>query len=107
MSPEARYRAANRAMWAAWGLFFGLLVYSSIFGPVRMSRDPVFTVAFIALVVMIPLEIALASYAYKTVLCGRCKHRFFDRMFVLFPIKFGCAKCDASIEDAFLLSKEG
>ncbi len=97
---------ANRAMWASWGLFAALAIYSAINGPFRLSREPLFTLGFILLLLAMVAQFWLAKRAYKTVHCGKCRHRFFDRMFVIFPAKSGCSKCDASIEDAWVWQGE-
>ncbi|GEM_PF-5149952 len=106
MDAKARYRAANLAMWASWALFFALVIYSALYAPFRLSRTPLFTFGFLAMLVAFALSFGFGVRAYKTVHCGKCRHRFFDRLFVFFPIKHGCSKCDASIDDAFIVPKE-
>ncbi|MDE1468173.1 hypothetical protein [Aurantiacibacter sp. D1-12] len=94
-------------MWLSWGLFFALIAYSVAFGPFRLHREPLFSYGFVVMLAAIVLQFWLARRAYKSVHCGKCKHRFFDRMFVIFPTKHGCSKCDASLDHAFLYQEEG
>lgn len=106
MSAQSRYRLANRAMWASWGLFFALVVYGTIYGPFRLHREPLFTSGFFLMLALMVLTFWSANKARKTVHCGKCNHRFFDGLFVLFPVKKGCSKCDAPLEHAYLYSGE-
>ena len=93
-------------MWVSWGLLLALIVYALLYGPVRPARDPLFGVGFLAMLVAIGFSLWAANRARKTVHCGKCRHRFFDGLFVLFPVKEGCSKCDASLDHAFVYDGE-
>ena len=93
-------------MWLSWGLLAALIAYTMYFGPFRLSREPVFVLGFVAMLAAIGYSLWAANRARKTVHCGKCRNRFFDGLFVIFPVKEGCSKCDASLDHAFVWTGE-
>ncbi|VVT03873.1 hypothetical protein [Erythrobacter sp. EC-HK427] len=102
MSPKARYRLANWSWWLALALFAFLAIYLPSKAPWGDAELLLFLLAFAAaalLIIFIPL---FALIAWRTVYCGECGGRFFDPIFITFPVQGGCKNCRAPIENAVI-----
>ena len=101
MSALTRYRLANVVgLWLPTAVFATMIIAGVALAPLSHVAGTVFVVFFLALFIVLALGLACTAYAFATVRCGECEKRFFDLVFLVFPVQGGCRRCAEPIEHA-------
>jgi hypothetical protein len=87
-------------MWLGTALFLLLMFFGLALQSLPANATVWFVVALICMFVGVPLLFLCALYAFSTVRCGECDERFFDFVFLWFPVQGGCQACGAPLEVA-------
>ena len=95
-----RYRLANWGMWLAYAYFVVLVPFGFALKWLPDIAGTLFVLAFLLLLVVFLGVICATVYAFVMVRCGACDERFFDFLFLSFPVQGGCKGCGASINEA-------
>ena len=102
MSAKARYRLANiLGVWLPTGSFAVMAIGGVASAPLSDAGATVLVLGFFAVILMIGVGWLCTVYAFATVRCGACEQRFFDKVFLTFPVQGGCRRCAESIDHAY------
>lgn len=77
-------------MWLVLALFAFLGIYGVGNAPLSDAQGALFFLVFAALFLVAILVPLFALIAQRTVRCSECGERFFDWIFITFPVQGGC-----------------